>query len=84
MIKEMACGTLVASTDCPFEVSEILDNERLVRLYPVGDHKGAAKSIIHTLGNPTSRSREMLTWESSRFSEESGVKAYAELCQLSK
>ena len=77
LIEAMACGTSVVSTDCTFGPSEILQDGRLGRLSPVGDHKALAESIVHTLDNPTSR--EELLAGASRFSAEAIINEYEKL-----
>lgn len=52
IVEALACSTPVVSTDCPSGPAETLQNGKLGRLVPVGNHQEMAKAIADTLDNP--------------------------------
>ncbi|MGQ9681669.1 MAG: glycosyltransferase [Anaerolineae bacterium] len=66
LLEALACGVPVASTDCASGPAEILEDGRLGRLVPVGDHVALAEAILETLGKP--RGGEDLQRSMERFS----------------
>ncbi len=77
LIEAMACGTSVVSTDCPHGPREILQEGRLGKLVPVGDHKQLSCAILDMLDNPTSI--DLLIERAKEFSLASSVNAYNNL-----
>lgn len=53
--ESLACGTPVASTDCPSGPSEILEGGKYGRLVPVGDPVALADAMEALLENPPDR-----------------------------
>jgi glycosyltransferase involved in cell wall biosynthesis len=51
LVEALACGTPVASTDCPYGPSEILDNGQFGLLVPVGDAPAMAQAMARMLEN---------------------------------
>jgi len=68
VLEALASGCPVVSTDCPGGVREILDDGRLGRLVPVGDHVGLADAMDAVLSAPPPK--PMLTRRAEDFSME--------------
>ena len=77
LIEAMACGTPVASTDCPSGPGEILEGGKWGRLAPVGDWRSLAQAIVETLDNPASP--EGLIARAGAFSVDSAIDRYMAL-----
>ncbi|USI72466.1 glycosyltransferase [Sphingomonas morindae] len=52
LAEALACGTPVASTNCPFGPDEILEDGRFGPLVPVGDAGALAEAMARTLAAP--------------------------------
>ncbi len=52
IVEALACGTPVVSTDCPSGPAETLQQGRIGKLVPVGDHEAMAEAIQATLDDP--------------------------------
>ena len=74
LIQALACGCPCVSTDCPSGSREILDDGRVGRLVPVGDHVALATAIERTLDAPPDPA--VLTARASVFSFDASVSNY--------
>jgi len=77
LIEALACGTPVASTDCPSGPAEILEGGRYGPLVPVGDVEALAEAMALVLRTP--RDAELLKKRGGAFTTEAAVKGYLEL-----
>ena len=77
LIEAMACGTPVVSTDCPNGPREILQEGKLGKLVPVGNHRKLAQAILATLDNPTPS--HLLQARVKHFSVASSTQSYSDL-----
>ncbi|MEM9625610.1 MAG: glycosyltransferase [Pseudomonadota bacterium] len=77
LVEALACGTPVVSTDCPSGPAEILTDETIGRLVPVGDHQAMADAMAATLDNPPDAADLMRSAE--RFANQTSVDAYSAL-----
>jgi glycosyltransferase involved in cell wall biosynthesis len=77
LIEALACGTPVASTDCPSGPREILDHGRFGPLVPIGDHAELAMAIEAVLDDPPSA--EGLRTRAELFSVDRAVDNYLKL-----
>jgi glycosyltransferase involved in cell wall biosynthesis len=60
LLEASALGVPVVATDCPFGPREMLDDGRLGRLAPVGDHVALARAMDAELEVPTPRPADAL------------------------
>jgi glycosyltransferase involved in cell wall biosynthesis len=77
LIEALACGTPVASTDCPSGPREILDHGQYGPLVPVGDDAALARAIEDTLDDPPAG--ESLRARAGLFTVERAVDSYLKL-----
>ena len=77
LVEALACGTPVVSTDCPSGPAEILTDETIGRLVPVGNHRALADAIAATLDDPPKA--EHLIQSTERFANQTSVDAYSTL-----
>jgi glycosyltransferase involved in cell wall biosynthesis len=77
LAEALACGTPVASTDCPHGPAEVLDHGRFGALAPVGDPAGLAEAMSVTLRNPLPR--ETLIERGNLFTVRSSADQYLRL-----
>lgn len=80
LVEAMACGTQVASTDCPDGPAEILGNGRYGRLVPVDDVQALAGAILESLRSPVA-SAEQLQLRANEFTVDRAVGRYLDLIQ---
>lgn len=74
LIEAMACGTPVASTDCPTGPSEILLNGKLGELSDPGDPRELACALERALSSPPPR--DLLKKRAAFFSADQAVRNY--------
>lgn len=79
LIEALACGTPVASTDCPSGPSEILENGRLGPLVPVGDDQALAAAMAAVLDDPPDPA--ILKQRAAQFSIGNAVDRYVALIE---
>jgi glycosyltransferase involved in cell wall biosynthesis len=77
LIEALACGTPVASTDCPSGPREILDGERFGPLVPIGDDAALARAIEAVLDDPPPP--EQLQARAEMFTVKRAVDSYLQL-----
>lgn len=77
LIEALAVGTPVVSTDCPSGPREVLADESLGRLVPVGDDQALARAMAATLDDPPESER--LIRSADRFTIQASVDAYSSL-----
>ncbi|MCC7047362.1 MAG: glycosyltransferase [Alphaproteobacteria bacterium] len=76
LVEAMACGAPVASTDCPGGPRTILEDGRLGRLVPVGDHAALAAAMSATLAERPPA--DMLRRAAQRYTIAAAGDAYLE------
>mgnify|MGYP001765273433 CR=1 FL=1 len=80
LVEAMACGTPVASTDCPSGPSEILDRGRYGPLVPVGDAAALAQAMEAMLDTPPAP--YLLKRRARDFSLDAATEAYIRVLGL--
>ena len=77
LVQALACGCPCVSTDCPWGPAEILRDERLGRLVPVGDPARLADAMSTVLDRPANR--QALREGAAHFSAARAISAYEDV-----
>ncbi|MBL1215448.1 MAG: glycosyltransferase [Ignavibacteriae bacterium] len=77
LIQALACGCPVVSTDCPSGPNEVINNESIGYLSPVGDYEILADKIIKTLDRNIDKT--ILINRAKEFSVDKGAENYLKM-----
>ena len=78
LIEALALGTPIVSTDHPTGAREILEDGRLGRLVPVGDHVAMGEALAAEIASPVATPADK-TRSAERFSADAIIDQYEEL-----
>lgn len=84
LVEAMACGVQVASTNCPYGPSEILEDGRLGQLVPTNNPPELARAIKCSLSKEFWIDPELLIQASSKFSLSKAAEQYLSALGLPK